>query len=659
MKTISTILCLLVLVTQLMAQSPVKKWQGASSNDWDYISANWVPIEGLPFPATFEAGDDVLLDDTRNEGQDSISVVGEINAANVTFNNSAAVTYALYSADATAKIMGEGTIYKENNGDAIVGVNVEMAGGIIARQGKYVANNPDGSINAFGPKVTFEGGYISINKDAVDNPTYNAPFDIHVAEGQSGGIITPRRVNLVGKATGSGTLDFISNGERDFIDLTNGANWSEFTGQVNVIKGDDEILYTPGFYGLCLQTDSSYVIEIDDTIGTGTITETGVDLMLSTTKIHMGSSTTLGTWSGNRCIQIGELTGGEDATIFGYVKKSTTPNINYSIGSANTDFTLSSRFTGEQGSGDDYRRYNTVGFVKVGTGTMTLNHPANYVTGMIVVKEGKLFISNPEGSVTGTGYLSAGIPLIVGPGAVLGGIGSISRNVDVYGTIEPGEDAVGKLTIQDSSTVVGLPEQVMFQVIIKKVGGLTIEIGSATEYDVLAADSFMIEGGKLTVLPAATYNLVAGETYQVLQGAFKLESAAFDSISLPFTDEGWEWDLSNLYVDGSVTLTSGGGSGTYNPEDPGDPGVSVNEFSIDKEVSIYPNPSSGKLSLELPAAKGISMKVIDASGKTVFARNIHSTLTEIDINDKLSNGLYLVRIETTEGIVTRKLLVQK
>lgn len=678
MKKIYTTFLILALAINLIAQTPTIKWQGASSNDWDYISANWVPVDGLPFPASFVESDDVMLDDSRTEGKDSIVVIGEIKAANVTFSNTSATTpYNLYAADTTSKIIGDGAIYKEGDGVAIVGVNTDMLGGLVARDGIYTANNPDGSINAFGSKVTFEGGSINIHHTAVDNPTFITPSNIEIAEGNTGSIITTRRVNLTGKALGSGTLNFISNGERDIIDLTNGADWTGFTGQVNVIKGDAETTYTSGFYGLVLQTDSTYSIVVDDTLGTGNITETGVNNMLATTKIHLESGTTMGAWSGNRCFQLGELTGDEDVIIMGYVKKSTTPNIFYRVGSSNTDFTLASKFTGDQGTGADLRRYNYVGLVKVGNGAMRLTNPDNYITGLIVVKEGKLFVSNPEGSSTGTGVYNPGTPLIVGPGAVLGGTGIVSRNVDVYGTIEPGEDAVGTLTLRDSLGAVGTADQTMFSVNIKKVGAYTAELASASEYDVLVSDSFVIEGGTLNILPAASYDLKAGETYKILDGGFKIESVEFDEIVLPFTDDGWEWDTSNLYVDGSISLSAGGGSGTYGTTEPTDTtgtteptdttgtteptdttGVGFDQYSFE-DIQIYPNPNNGQFTLNLSKVNASAIKIYNASGVKVFEQEIKTNTINVTLDNALSNGLHLIQVKTPQGIISRKMLVQK
>lgn len=659
MKKFYLLLIVTAIILQVNAQTPVKKWQGASSNDWDEISANWIPVDGLPFPETFVNGDDILIDDSANEGKDTLNVIGEIEVANITFNNSEKTFYVTPN-DETSKIMGSGAIYKENDGTAIIGVNVETEGGIVARNGYYAANDPDGAINAFGPKVIFEGGSIKINKEAVDNPTYSSNFEVVVSEGQTGEIIAPRRLNLQGKVSGSGTLILNSNGERDFIDLTGGADWTEFTGQCNIVKGDEETAYSSGFYGFLVQTDSTYAFEIDDSTGTGTITETGVNEMLENSKIHIGSGNIFGSWSGTRCYRIGELTT-EDETveIRGYAKtKSTTPYIIYQIGSANTDFTLSGHFTGQMGSGDGMRRYNQVGLIKVGTGTMRLTNPNNYITSLIVAKEGKLFISNPEGSNTGTGFLHEGVPLIVGPDGILGGTGSISRNVHVYGSLQPGEDAVGKLSIQDSLNVLDIDSlRTRFTVEMKPVGELQIELASVDSYDIIKADSFNT-AGTLTVIPAATYDLKVGDTFKIIDGLFSVNSAGFDSISLPFTDNGWVWDTSNLEVDGTITLTSGGGSGTYDPEDPGSPDA-IDKTSLSNSLKVYPNPSSGMLNIRLSQVKGNNIEVLNTAGTVVYKQPMYSNEVNLDLTNSVSDGLYIIRVNTDEGVISSKIMIRE
>ena len=665
MKKFYTIVFILAIAIAATAQSPVKKWQGTASDQWNTVDANWVPVEGLPFPAAFAQGDDVLIDDSRNEGADTLNVVGSIQAANISFNNSTSVTpYYITANDASSELFGDGAIYKENTGEVIVGVSTNMAGGIIARDGYYSANDATGTGLPFGSKVIFEGGSIKINYLSGDQPTYSPSFEMFVDQGQEATIVFPRRVYLGGKMSGSGTVNLSSNGERNFIGISGSkrnADWSEFSGQLNVEKGTEETSYTSGFYGLVLQTDSNYVFAYDDTTGTGVITETGVDKMFSNTKINIGTQSVLSSESGNRCYNIGELTGGEDSQIFGYYKKSDSPKIFYRVGSLNTDFTLASRFTGETGSGSSYRRYNYMGLIKVGTGIMRLTNPNNYITDMIAVEKGKLFVSNPEGSNTGTGYYQASTPLIVGPDGILGGTGSISRNVFVYGSLEPGEDGVGTLTIQDSLSAVGIDTvQQMFSVNIKPVGQLKMELASANSYDVLKADSFIV-GGTLTIIPAATYDLKEGDTFKILDGAFSVASTVFDSISLPFTDKDWVWDTSGLYTNGTITLTAGGGSGTYDPENPDDPGNSeaINQYSVDKNILLFPNPNNGDFNIKLLHGTALSVKVLNALGRVAYQQSVNSSVFNVSLGDVISNGLYLVQIETTDGVTVRKIMVHK
>jgi hypothetical protein len=74
-------------------------------------------------------------------------------------------------------------------------------------------------------------------------------------------------------------------------------------------------------------------------------------------------------------------------------------------------------------------------------------------------------------------------------------------------------------------------------------------------------------------------------------------------------------------------------------------------------VSVYPNPATS--SFRIQSNKEISKVVIyDLLGSKVFEDNVfNQTDVAIDIRD-LQPGIYLVEINTSEGIITQKLAVE-
>ncbi|MFC6996094.1 phosphodiester glycosidase family protein [Rufibacter roseus] len=78
------------------------------------------------------------------------------------------------------------------------------------------------------------------------------------------------------------------------------------------------------------------------------------------------------------------------------------------------------------------------------------------------------------------------------------------------------------------------------------------------------------------------------------------------------------------------------------------------------EVKVYPVPTSGMLSVQLPESirKGAQVQVTDLFGKTIMVKDsVANNLVNLDIS-KLSNGVYLVIIHTPEGKVVRRVVKQ-
>lgn len=81
--------------------------------------------------------------------------------------------------------------------------------------------------------------------------------------------------------------------------------------------------------------------------------------------------------------------------------------------------------------------------------------------------------------------------------------------------------------------------------------------------------------------------------------------------------------------------------------------LSTEHLFANKNILVYPNPSSGYLNIETAQKELMKVKVIDASGTTIKV----STKKNIDISE-LSPGFYFVVIELAkEGSVTRKIML--
>lgn len=90
--------------------------------------------------------------------------------------------------------------------------------------------------------------------------------------------------------------------------------------------------------------------------------------------------------------------------------------------------------------------------------------------------------------------------------------------------------------------------------------------------------------------------------------------------------------------------------------------IVIDQLSLDKstqqEIKLYPNPTTKKFTLEVPITLiGQPLTVTNAVGETILKTHVASEVHEYILND-LSKGIYFVRIETLEGFITNKLIVE-
>ncbi|MDR2010111.1 MAG: Ig-like domain-containing protein [Bacteroidales bacterium] len=83
-----------------------------------------------------------------------------------------------------------------------------------------------------------------------------------------------------------------------------------------------------------------------------------------------------------------------------------------------------------------------------------------------------------------------------------------------------------------------------------------------------------------------------------------------------------------------------------------------NQSGIDpnmkNEISIYPNPSSGLINIEVPGNSFI--RIMDISGRILYAESVNAGLRS-DFN--LPSGIYFINIEIDNDIFTRKVIISK
>jgi hypothetical protein len=84
--------------------------------------------------------------------------------------------------------------------------------------------------------------------------------------------------------------------------------------------------------------------------------------------------------------------------------------------------------------------------------------------------------------------------------------------------------------------------------------------------------------------------------------------------------------------------------------------ITGNQDIREEIVSIYPNPASGQVTIEAPVSIQ-KLAVYDLTGKMVY--QVETMQQKVQFNlDFLERGIYLVQLQTSQGMRTEKLYVQ-
>jgi len=86
--------------------------------------------------------------------------------------------------------------------------------------------------------------------------------------------------------------------------------------------------------------------------------------------------------------------------------------------------------------------------------------------------------------------------------------------------------------------------------------------------------------------------------------------------------------------------------------------LSVEEALLNGGMHVYPNPASDKIYIERTNNDVMEIKLFDIVGKQV-PNEIQSKdqITEVDLS-VLSDGVYFVKINTGQGTLTKKIIIQ-
>ena len=81
-------------------------------------------------------------------------------------------------------------------------------------------------------------------------------------------------------------------------------------------------------------------------------------------------------------------------------------------------------------------------------------------------------------------------------------------------------------------------------------------------------------------------------------------------------------------------------------------GVGIFENNSNTNLSIYPNPATTQLTIDV-AAQINNINILDLTGKIVFNSTTNESIIDVSM---LSKGIYLLQVNTSNGIATKRFI---
>jgi len=289
--------------------------------------------------------------------------------------------------------------------------------------------------------------------------------------------------------------------------------------------------------------------------------------------------------------------------------------------------TISDTFSEYDGSGTGTT--GPLNLVKNGAATLILTG-ANTHSGTTTISSGTLQV---DGSISAS-------PVTVQSEGTLAGLGTLGAPVNVQygGTLRPGDNTQGSLTINNSLSLSGA--------VIMELS----KAGSTLSSDRIAGLTTITYGGSLVVTNVGTGIIAPGDSFVLFAAA--TYAGAFTNLILPPLSAGVSWDTSNLAANGSIVAIGNAAAPIITSQPQGQTVTAGNPASF-VVVAAGANPLAyqwQKSGANLPGAMTnsytiASVQTNDAAGYRVVVTNAFGSLTStiatltIASPGQITNGL--------------------
>lgn len=767
-----TFLVAAVLASAGMSAQTVQKWAAMNDPDsegllfpWNTTFQAWIGADenpDEPDAQSFVSGNIALFNDEvynvltnpdfgMNTDSPAITVgtgleLGGIQVDNskVTYTFSPESEWVAFNAVATAT---DAALTKSGDGTLYTDVVNNLPGGTVIKGGTVARKSGASAATAvFGKKVEVEGeGTIDMGQAGSDK--YGSFLaDVNIPAGStfnfySGHTYMTADTNIY--ITGEGTFNIYARSERFFMGASKAAHpvdFSGFSGNLNILKAEDANSKA-GFWGIILPATSAkgtaaskeFYRKADGDSLLYNVWKTDKKLLdslfynLSEVSVTIGADAAIASESAG---------GGDDNVAFVAMKnlnvdkkgklsayyKASNPQMVVLFGRDGKDSHIDGTITG-QTKGGTVNKTNGVGLIKEGVGTTYVTASDNMILLGVDVWEGRMLFNNANSEMTTatgqhragkTGSFTGGTTgntVTCRPTGTIGGFGTIGGSTALYGTMQPGSDAIGTLRIDATyakvtydvtgnglySEATGTPVKertagndanlllynnanVEFEIIDKDNHDAVLvqkdilvysdtEAGTEAKINIKLAprDKWSVAvGDEIVLMQADTLiSYVDGVTDEtcfnlVVDDAFNGATFELQSVKVP-AETKTEYDpikgenVTTVIAPAQYKLVAKctkAGNGEAEPD-------AIESVDADNSnLQVYPNPArGGNVTIAVAAGEVANVAVYNSAAQLVKSvATAESTLT-LDVSD-LQAGIYYVRVTTADKAYTKKLIVE-
>ena len=235
-------------------------------------------------------------------------------------------------------------------------------------------------------------------------------------------------------------------------------------------------------------------------------------------------------------------------------------------------------------------------------------------------------------------------------GQILGGISNSGQGYEVGHIF----DIFSSQTLYGIDAVINASSEPGAEIFVKLYSidpatGDFIFVDESAPYIITQADL----GQKISLALGSPILLNANEAYLAMVGSYGDGGATNDLVTassgasepqtsfyFDYTDNTWYYTTSNVMVRMNF-----------------DPALSAPELAQENGLTIYPNPASDQLTIEVQKEVSVSISLIDSKGVVLVSEKMNGFTKSLNTS-KLSSGIYFLQLTDGNTISTKKIMIK-